>query len=354
MAEESFQDRTEEATPRRREEARGEGQVARSVEINSAIILLFGVLSLYFMGGMLKGQLMRFMRSMLNEAPSMSLSPGNVQPYFLSLATFFFKVLTPILTVLIVAGLLANLLQVGFLFSAKPLAPKLDRLSLVSGAKRLFSKRSLEMLVRDVLKVALIGYVAYRTVKPQVVHCIPLADADVKDVFAFGARLTFQVGIRTALVMMLLAALDYMFQRHEHEKSIRMTKEEVKEERKRTEGDPQIKSRVRSVQREMARRRMMSAVPGADVVITNPVHLAVALKYDPQTMNAPTVVAKGKRLIAEQIKRIAQEARVPVVENKPLAQAIYSAVEIGMAIPETLYRAVAEVLAYVFRMKEKA
>ena len=353
MAEESFQERTEEPTQRRREEAREEGQVARSVEINSAIILLFGILSLFFMGGMLKGQLAAFMQRMLREAPIASLSAGNVYTYFIFLAAFFVKVLSPIFGVLIVAGLLANILQVGFLFSTKPLAPKFSKLDPFSGMKRLFSKRSLEMLIRDILKVALIGYVAYRTVRPQLVNCIPLADAEVKQIFAFAARLTFQVGIRTAIVMVILGALDYLFQRYEHGRDLRMTKEQVKEEQKRTEGDPLIKSRVRSIQREMARKRMMTAVPEADVVITNPVRLAVALKYDPQSMNAPSVVAKGERLIAEQIKRIAQEAGVPIIEDKPLARALYKAVEVGMEVPQSLYRAVAEVLAYVLRTKRK-
>lgn len=353
MAEESFQERTEEPTQRRREEAREEGQVARSVEINSAIILLFGILSLFFMGGVLKGQLTTFMQRMLREAPIASLSSGNVYAYSIFFASFLVKVLSPIFGVLIVAGLLANILQVGFLFSTKPLAPKFNKLNPASGVKKLFSKRSLEMLIRDVLKVALIGYVAYRTVKPQMGACIPLVDAEVKQIFAFAARMTFQVGIRTAIVMLILAALDYLFQRYEHTKDLRMTKEQVKEEQKRSEGDPLIKSRVRSIQREMARKRMMASVPEADVVITNPVRLAVALKYDPQSMKAPSVVAKGERLIAAQIKRIAQEAGVPIIEDKPLARALYKAVEVGMEVPQSLYRAVAEVLAYVFRMKRK-
>jgi flagellar biosynthetic protein FlhB len=271
----------------------------------------------------------------------------------LSWARYFYGTIGPIGLALGVAALGVSLAQVGFVVNEEALNLKFQRLDPVAGAKRILSKRSLFELAKNILKVAIIGYVSYRTIAPELQHITLLADADVGSTFRYIGYAVFKVGMYTALALLVLAIIDYIYQRWEFNQSIRMTKQEVKEEHKQTEGDPQVRMRIRSLQREAARRRMMEEVPKADVVITNPTHYAVALKYDMEIMMAPMVVAKGQNLIAEKIKQVAREQGIPTVENKPLAQALFRAVDVGQAIPEDLYRAVAEILAYVFRLKER-
>jgi flagellar biosynthetic protein FlhB len=236
-------------------------------------------------------------------------------------------------------------------FHGEPLRPKLKKLNPISGMKRLVSIKALVELVKSIFKILVVGGIAYGVVRTETARFPGLMQQEVGDILIFISKLAFKVFFFVCLALIILAALDYIYQRWQYEEDLKMTKQQVKDERKQQEGDPWVKSRIRRVQREMAARRMMEAVPAADVVITNPVHLAVALQFDAAKMVAPAVVAKGAGHIAERIKEIARNHQVPVVEDKPLAQALHKMVEVGEYIPVELYRTVAEVLAYVYRLK---
>lgn len=353
MAEESFQEKTEEATPKRREEARRKGQTAKSQELNSAVVLLSAMISLYVLGGILFNQLAGFTASTLAQSHTYDFTAMELRTHVIGWAQVFFGTVGPVLLVVGISALVVSVSQVGFKINEEALNFKPNRLDPIQGAKRLFAMRSLVELAKGILKITIVGVISYWVISPEMSTIAVLMDSSVGDIFKYVGAMVFKVGMYTALALLVLAILDYVYQRYEFNKSIRMTKQEVKEENKQTEGDPQVRMRIRSLQRENARRRMMDEVPEADVVITNPTHFAVALKYDLDTMATPMVVAKGKNLIAQKIKEIARESGVPMVENKPLAQALFKSVEVGQGIPEELYRAVAEVLAYVFRLKGK-
>jgi flagellar biosynthetic protein FlhB len=353
MAEESFQEKTEEATPKKREESRRKGQTAKSQELNSAVVLLSALVGLYTLGGRLFNNLAGFTASTLAQSHTYDFSVMSMRNHAIGWGQVFFGSIGPVLLVVGLSALVVSIAQVGFTINEEALSFKPNRLDPIQGAKRLFSTRSLVELFKGIMKITIVGLISYWVISPEMSKMALLMDSGVGDIFRYTGGMVFEVGIYTTLALLVLAILDYIYQRYEFNKSIRMTKQEVKEEGKQTEGDPQVRMRIRSLQRENARRRMMDDVPQADVVITNPTHFAVALKYDIDTMATPMVVAKGKNLIAQKIKEIARESGVPMVENKPLAQALFKSVEIGQGIPEDLYRAVAEVLAYVFRLKGK-
>jgi flagellar biosynthetic protein FlhB len=251
----------------------------------------------------------------------------------------------------LIAGLAGNVLQVGFEIHSEALSLKFNKLNPVTGLKKLVSLQSLVELAKGIAKIIVVSAVAYGVVSRHLQQFPGLMQQDISQVLVFVAKVSFEIGFYVCLSLILLAVLDFAYQRWQHEKNLRMTKQEVKDERKQTEGDPKIKARIRRIQMEMAYRRMMAAVPEADVVITNPTHLAIALRFDGKTMIAPRILAKGAGFVAERIRQVAGENDVPVVENKPLAQALYKMVDIGDFIPVELYRAVAEVLAYVYRLK---
>ena len=248
-------------------------------------------------------------------------------------------------------GFIANVMQVGFQISTEAMALKLSKLNPISGMKRFVSLKSLVEIVKSIIKIFFIGGIAYLLVEGEIKAFPVLVHQEVGQILVFIARVAIKICFFVCLAMILLAVLDYIYQRWQYEQDLKMTKQEVKDESKQTYGDPQVKARIRSVQMEMARRRMMDAVPEADVVITNPTHLAIALKFDAREMIAPRVLAKGSGHIAQRIREIAAENKIPLFEQKPLAQALYKMVEIGDYIPPELYRAVAEVLAYVYRLK---
>jgi len=353
MADESFQERTEKATPRRRQKAKEEGKVTRSMELNSAIILCLGIVTIYFMGPLLVSQLQQFSIYIFSEAPTMPADYDSILNIFSHNILNFFFLLGPILILLVLIAYGINVIQVGVMFTSKPLEPKLDRLNLVSGLKRLFSARSLFQLFRDVTKLILIAIVGYMVIKSKLPGFFLLSDNAVSVFAGTMGKTALTTVLQVGAVILLLAFLDYAYQKYDFEKSIRMSKQEIKEESKETEGSPETKGRIRRIQREMSRRRMMQEIPKADVVITNPTHIAIALKYDQEEMDAPLVVAKGERLLAQKIKEIAREAGVPIVENKPLARSLFNMCEVGSTIPSHLFRAVAEVLAFVYRQKQE-
>jgi flagellar biosynthetic protein FlhB len=283
----------------------------------------------------------------------MAVSIENIQPLLTDLLFKSFALLAPFLLVAMIAGLMINILQVGFHVSSKAIAPKFSKIDPMKGLKRLFSMRSLFELVKNILKMAIIGFVAYLTIKGESSKLFLLVDLGVMDILGYMGEVSFKILYSTCWILIVLAVLDYAYQRWEHEKSLKMSLKEVKEENKQTEGDPLIKGRIRRLQREMAKKRMMAAVPKADVVITNPTHFAVAIRYEPDTMNAPCVIAKGADFLAQKIKEIARDSGVPVIENKLVAQVLYKVTAVDRAVPENLYKAIAEILAHVYSLKQK-
>ena len=353
MAEESFQEKTEQASPRKRREAREKGNVPKSQEVNTAVVLIVGLLGLKLLGGKMLAQLFGLTRGVLSQLATFELTLDMVPQLALQGMKFMGLILAPLVGMIMVAGVGANLLQSGWVFSAEPMKPKFSKISVGQGLKRMFSMRSVVELLKGIFKLLIVGFVGYVTLKNEMMLAPYLIKGTMGQLVAFIGGVGFKLAFRAALVLVVLAAFDFAYQKFQYEKKLRMTKQEVKEEYKRTEGDPLVKSRIRSIQRERARRRMLAEVPTADVVITNPTHLAVALKYTPGKSSAPVVVAKGARLVAQRIKEIAQANGVPVVENKPVARTLFKSVEVGGSIPYELFKAVAEILAYVYRLKKK-
>jgi flagellar biosynthesis protein FlhB len=280
-------------------------------------------------------------------------SLGGMQHLYLRYLTHLATMLFPLLLTTFALTLGCHLLQTGFLFSLNSLAPQWSHINPARGLQRLLSVQGLSELIKSLLKIGLIGYVTYRTIMAEVESFVMLSARDVGSIAQYVGQSTLHVCVRAAYVMLALAVLDYAWQRWQFEKRLRMTKQEIKEESKAHEGDPQIKARIRSIMREMARKRMMQDVSKATVVITNPTHLAIALAYQREEMVAPQVVAKGAGYVAERIKAIAQEHAIPLVENKPIAQQLFKTVDLGETIPEGLYKAVAEILAYVYRLEKR-
>lgn len=346
------QERTERATPRKREEARKKGQVARSREVVSAAVLSACLICLYFQASGTMERLMNMMRSAFRRSIAVTLNADTVPALFSQTVLEVLILLAPLFLTVVLAGLAANTFQVGFQITAESVTPKLSKINPQEGFKRLFSLQSFMELVKSVMKLAIVGFVAYLSVRSELNQIIPLMDQSTPDIARFIGRISFRILGTTCVILAFLAVLDYAYQRWEHERSLRMSRQELKDETKETEGDPLIKSRIRRIQQEMARKRMMAAVPKADVVITNPTHLAVAIQYDPERMAAPTVVAKGRGFVAATIREVAERSGVPVIENKPVAQVLYKMVDVSGVIPENLYKAVAEILAFVYRLRE--
>ncbi len=343
--------KTEQATPKRTQDARKKGQVAKSREVPSALIMIACLTYFYFGTGEIVGRLMDMMKGSLADLHRSELDADSIQLLVMTLLLKTMAIVLPLLLTLMAAGVVANVMQVGLLFSAEPLQPKLSKISPFSGLKNLFSLKSVAELLKSLAKISLVGVIAYLTIHGEAYEILPLMEQNPWEIMTYIGRVSFKILFTTCWVLVVLGLMDYLYQHWEHGRSLRMTKQELRDEFKDTEGDPLIKSRIRRLQREMAMRRMMAKVPTADVVITNPTHFAVALRYDQERMAAPVVVAKGVDLVAQRIKEIAKKNGVAVVENKPLAQVLYRMVDIMEAIPDNLYQAVAEVLAYVYRLK---
>lgn len=349
------QEKTEKATPRRRQEARKKGQVVKSRELNSALILLMMTIVLRYTLPRKVTDFISFSKSIFIDYTVKNdlYSPVNLISFSKLILLQFTFFLLPIIGTAFIAGLIVNYIQVGFVFTTDSISFRLDRLNPVEGFKRIFSKRALVELLKSFVKIFVVTYVVYSVLKNQVKAIPILTDMDIRASIAYIGNLVFDVVVKSGIAILILSILDYLYQWWEYEQNLRMSKEDIKEEFKQTEGNPQIKSRIKQVQRQMAMRRMMQEIPKADVVITNPIHLAVAIKYDSEKHHAPVVVAKGANIIAEKIKEIAKINNIIILENKPLAQILYKDVDIGEAIPESLYHAVAEVLAFVYSLKQQ-
>ncbi|MBI3099761.1 MAG: flagellar biosynthesis protein FlhB [Planctomycetes bacterium] len=355
MPEERFDDRSEPATPRRREEARERGHVARSQDLSAALGLLGAVLALYFVGDALFADLRSFTVLMLGHLAEADVSLDSVGALAWTGFLFCFQMMMPFLAAVFVVALAANYVQVGFLFTGEPLTPNWERLDPIAGLQRFFSMRALVRLATGLFKLGILTTVLYLTLSGEVNPLLHLMDVAPSQLSAYVAATAFVLCLRAALALVVLALLDFGFQRWQYEIDLRMTRAEVKEELKRLEGDPKIRERRRAIQRQLAMQRMMQKVPKATVVITNPTEVAVAIQYDQtdETQRAPKVVAKGMGYVAERIRNIAHEHEIPIVEKPWLARALYKGVAVDKEIPPDLYAAVAEVLAYVFRANQE-
>ncbi len=352
MSQGSSQDKTEKPTSKKIADARGKGQVAQSREIPSVCILLGALGVFLFASSWMYWQLCGFARGIFQDLATLRLHDISTSHSFLVVVfKQIITILAPLMTVVLFAGIAANLAQIGFLFTGKPLSPKLSRFDPIKGMKKVVSLKSLVELVKSIIKVLIVGGIAILLVRGELDNVPALMQMGIGEIISYIVRVSLKICFYTCLALIVLAALDCVYQRWQYKKDLRMTKQEIRDESKQIEGDPKIKARIRAVQLEMSRRRMMEAVPEATVVITNPTSLAIALKYDTAEMIAPRVIAKGNGFIAERIKDIARENLIPVVEHKPLAQTLYKTVEIDDFIPVELYRAVAEILAYVYKLK---
>jgi flagellar biosynthetic protein FlhB len=345
--------KTEQPTSRRRQKSREKGDVPKSQEMNTVGVLMTALIVMYFISAHSYQQLTGIMSSTLIQLGDISPENGNLNAFLRGSLDSFVTLVLPLFVVLVGAALLVNVLQVGIIFATDKIMPKFSRINPITGISKIFSVKSLMELFKSVGKLSIIGACAYFTVKGDWDTILGLGHLEPSEICLIVLRLAFLIFIRTIWILAILAIIDVAYQRWQSEKDMKMSKEEVKEENKQTEGDPQVKARIRMVQREMAKRRMLTDVPNAEVIVTNPTHLAIALKYDAEKAEAPMVLAKGQNHMAEKIKAIAKEHNIPIIENKPLARGLYKIAEIGEMIPVEFYQAVADVLAYIYKIKGK-
>ncbi len=353
MPENDLGEKTEQATPRRRQEARDKGQVARSTDLSVALTLLGAVVILHLSGGSLLEALALLTRKSLDSLHTEAMTTQVLRLVYAHSMVFLFTVAAPFLFGMLAIAIAGNLLQTGFIWTPEPIKPDITRLDPFKGLKRLVSKRGFARLLVSIFKVLLIGVIAWVTIRRAIPSTAALMGLSPAEIVTFGGRLVISMGYKVAAALLILALLDYAFQRWQYEQDLMMTKQELRDELKRMEGDPLTRERRRRMQRQVAMQRMMQSVPKADVVITNPTELAIAVQYDPDEMAAPICVAKGAGFVAARIREIAAGSGVPIVENKPVARLLYRRVEVGGEIPVELYQAVAEILAYVYRVKGK-
>ncbi|MEW9697706.1 flagellar biosynthesis protein FlhB [Paenibacillus sp. SI8] len=344
-------EKSEPATPKKRQDARKKGQVAKSMDLPAAFILLFSFFSFIMFGSYMKERIINMFRNILENQLTMDITMGNVHVLFRDLLTQGFYITAPIFIIVVIIAIAGNYLQIGFMFIGEPLMMKFSKINPIAGFKRIFSMRTIMDFLKSTLKLSIIGYAVYSTLTAEKAKIFGLGHAPLESTFSFIASVTLKLGIKIGVILIVLAVFDFIYQKYEHEKSLRMSKQDIKDEYKKSEGDPHIKGKIRAKQRQMAMQRMMQEVPKADVIITNPTHFAIALKYDASNMQAPVVLAKGTDYMALKIREIAKQNSVMTMENKPLARAIYAQVEIGESIPAELFQAVAEVLAYVYKVK---
>ena len=345
-------DKTEDPTPHRMREAREKGQVAKSREITVAFVLLLSYFLFKYLGEYMWLNLTSSARAILHLIPEAKNFNILLAAYILLLALRgIAMVVLPIFGIAFISTFLAEALQTGFLFSFDPLSPKIEKLNPLEGLKKMASLQGFVELIKSLFKIIVVFYISFSAAREELPFIILLVEAQPWDAIVLGGSIAYKIAIRVGLFYVALAILDYLYRRWEYMKNLRMTKQEVKEEYKRLEGDPMVKQRMRDLQRQAAHQRMMGAVPQADVVVTNPTHIAVALKYESKKMKAPVLLAKGERIIAEQIRQIAEEHEVSIVENEPLARLIYRTTKLNQEVPPGLYQAIAEVLAYVYKIK---
>lgn len=352
-------EKTEPATAKKLKDAREEGQVAKSKELSDAIdlIALFLVLKIFI--SYIGESLLSVFPVIYNKMPDIindsagGISILSVTTVINNVMLVILKVVAPVFIIGIMCCILINVFQVGWKVTTKPMQPKASKINPLSGFKRIFSKDALFELVKSIAKIALITYVAYTSIKDHQNELFLLYDIPLMQVIILVGTIVIDAGFQISLVYLVVGIVDWLYQKHKFKEDMKMTKQEVKDEYKNTEGNPEIKGRQRSKMREVSQRRMMQNLPTADVVITNPTHLSVAIKYDAEQNSAPVVIAKGEDFLAMKIREIAKENNIEIVENKPLARMLYANVDVGAEVPPELYQAVAEVLAFVYSLKNK-
>jgi flagellar biosynthesis protein FlhB len=349
-----FGDKTEAPTPRRRQEARERGQIARSPDLTAASLLLAVIVMLDWYGPGLIGALRTLMTQMLGPESLHDTATDGAASWFVFAIKLVAGAMAPLLIGLVIVAVVINLVQVGFFLNFKRLQPQITALNPLKGLKKIFSGRDgVVHLLMSLLKLTLVALVAYSAVHGKLDLILSTQNKEFIGIFALGSEIVYSIGMRIGAVLLILAIIDYAWQRWNTEQKLKMTKQEIKEEMRRMEGDPQIKSRRRQIAIQRLTQAIRSNVPTADVIVTNPTEFAVALKYDSDTMHAPKVVAKGADFLAHTIRMIAIEHGIPILERPPLARALYRLVEIGQEIPEQFYSAVAEILAYVYEVSGK-
>jgi flagellar biosynthetic protein FliR/FlhB len=346
-------EKTEDATPKKKNDSKKKGQVAKSKELSSTITLLTVTLVMIMLGAYaldsLKGILTLFLGNYLN----LELNEYTFKNVLLVSIIRFGLIILPLVVPILIMGIVASLIQSGFIFTGEPLKPDIKKLNPISGFKKIFSTRSLVDLVRNLAIVSAIVYVAYNFIMDNYLDIMVYGSLKIEAVLVVFGKLVLEIFWKIALVMLVISIVDFAYQKFKHNKELKMSVQEIKEEYKQQEGDPQIKSKIRQKQREIASSRMMESVPDATVVITNPTHLAIAIKYEKGSDGAPIIVAKGADNVAIKIKEVAKENDIPIIENKPLARLIFNKLDIGSEIPADMYEAVAEILAVVYKLKKR-
>lgn len=343
--------KTEEATPKKLSQARERGNVARSMEINTWLMLFAGAILVGTMGPGLMDDIRLLATTFVEHPHEFAMDSGNLGDLMSDTMRSVAKIMAGPVILMVVFALATGVVQNGFVFSPKALEPKLEKISLLKGAKKFASSRQYVEFVKGLFKIAIVGIVAVLLLIPELRQIDTLLTYDLGSILGLVYELVMRLVVYVLMILAVIAFMDLVFQRMQHQKQLRMTKQEIKDEFKQAEGDPHIKGRLRQIRMDRARQRMMQAVPEADVVVTNPTHFAIALSYKPEDMEAPIVVAKGQDEIARKIREVAEEHDITIVENKPLAQALFKTVEIGEDVPTEHYKAVAEIISYVWRIK---
>lgn len=352
----SKEDLTEDASPYRVEEYRSKGMVAQSREVSALMALMAAGVAIYFYAPSFGGQVKAFMEEVFRTDFSnrVDMSSGSmIKQMIIKSLGVMAKLGLPICAAGFIVGVLGSFVQIGAIFSFEPLQPDIEKINPLSGIRRLISMKQFYESIRVIIKISLVLTAAYFMVRTEILKSPQHMGEEAGYLLSTYAKVASSISFKLMGILAIFAAVDFGLQRREHMQNLRLTKQEAKQEHKEREGDPLIRARIRSIQREMARRRMMQAVKTADVIVTNPTHIAVALVYDRQKMSAPKVVAKGADLIAQRIKQIAADAGVPLYENVPLARTLFKNVKVGQSVPRALYQAVAEVLAFVYRLRKK-
>ncbi len=353
MAEQTGGEKTLPASARKLQKTRERGNVAKSQDLGAAVTLTIALLGLWMFGPMAGEQMLAVTSYYFSEAHTLPVEPADMQGVLLQALLFSIPIAVPMMLLLMAAGVAVNITQVGFLVAPEAVQPKLERLNPIAGFQRFASVRTLVELVKSLAKLVLVGWIAWVTL----IGLVPEMIVTMQQPPGTGGLMMWDMSLtvwgRVVLVMILIGLLDFAFQRYQYGRDNMMTVQEARDEMKELEGDPRIKQRVRQIQRQMAMQRMMAEVPEAEVVITNPTRFAVAIRYEAEKMNAPIVIAKGARRVAERIRSIAAEHQVPIVQRPELARAIFQSVEVGQPVPETMFRAIAEVLAFVYEIDQR-
>ncbi|MFP7477626.1 flagellar biosynthesis protein FlhB [Terribacillus saccharophilus] len=346
-------EKTEKATPKKQQDTRKKGQVAKSQDVNTAVLLLFSLGVLALMGGYFKNQFLQLFRHVFSQYLNQDITANTVQTLLVEMSISLAKIVGPVMGIAILAGLVSNFAQFGLLFSGEAIKFDLKKIDPIQGAKRIFSVRALVELLKSLLKIGLVGVVAFYVLWQNLDTVMTMFTKSPENAMQFFGKITLNMCFAATIALFFIAVLDYAYQRFDFAKNIRMSKQDIKDEYKNMEGNPLIRSKIKEKQRQMSMMRMMSEVPKADVVITNPTHFAIAIQYDDKKSDTPIVIAKGMDHVALKIKEIAKANNVTMVENRPLARGLYKNVELNQPIQEEFFQAVAEVLAFVYRTERK-